>query len=85
MQNVRKFVKNVNSGIEQLKLHYIFKHALYCDMHAGGVTVDVAWQRTRTQQSLMQHWKQPEFSLWSVPVMTSCNSGGFLDGVLFGV
>jgi hypothetical protein len=25
-------------------------------MHAVGVAVDVAWQRTRTQQSPMQQW-----------------------------
>jgi hypothetical protein len=54
-------------------------------MHTGGEAVDVAWQRTRTQQSLMQQWKRPAFSLWSVPVMTSCNNGGILDGVFFGV
>jgi hypothetical protein len=34
---------------------------------------------------LGQQWKRPAFSLWSVPVMTSCNNGGILDSVFFGV
>jgi hypothetical protein len=29
----------------------------YCVVHAVGVAVDVAWQRTCTQQSLMQQWE----------------------------
>jgi hypothetical protein len=29
----------------------------YCDVHDVGVAVDVAWQRTRTQQWLMQQWE----------------------------
>jgi hypothetical protein len=50
-----------------------------------GVAVDIAWQRTCKQQSQMQQRKRPAFSMWSVPVMTSCNNGGIFDGVFFGV
>jgi hypothetical protein len=68
----------LNTGII---FHILLFTDTYCDVHAGGVAVDVASQRTRKQQSLMQQWKRTAFSLWSVPVMTSCNNGGILDGV----
>jgi hypothetical protein len=30
-------------------------------VHAAGVAVDVAWQRTRTQQWLLQQWESCSF------------------------
>jgi hypothetical protein len=38
--------------------NFIAMYLLYCDVHAGAVAVDVAWQSTCTQQSLMQQWKR---------------------------
>jgi hypothetical protein len=43
------------------KVRYKKKFLKYCDVHALGVAVDVAWKRTRTQQWLLQQWENCVF------------------------